>query len=163
MFKWSIGGWKTQHMYTTSRVAVDQLFPMIGLFWSQFSTLFNKILALLWNEFSNTYHPILKQIELQLREFFQWIFQSEGENLFACIIRGETWVHHTTPETKQQNKAWKTADESTPKETEMKLSSEKVTATKFWDNKGVLLVKYLIQGTSINTDIAKFSQNFTWL
>ena len=61
----------------------------------------------------------------------------------------ETWVHHYTPETKQDSKQWMTKDESAPVKAKVTSSAGKVMATVFWDSKGVLFVDYLQKGKTI--------------
>lgn len=61
----------------------------------------------------------------------------------------ETWVHHYTPETKQQSKQWTEAGCSAPKEAKTIPSAGKVMASVFWDAKGILLVDYLEKGKTV--------------
>ncbi|UYV74996.1 POLG [Cordylochernes scorpioides] len=70
----------------------------------------------------------------------------DGDQLFSHIVTGdESWVHHSTPETKQQSMVWKKPEESAPKKAKVTISAGKVMAIVFWDCKGVLLVGYLSQ------------------
>ena len=55
----------------------------------------------------------------------------------------ETWVHHDTPETKQQSKQWVEAGGSAPKKTKSIASAGKFVANVFWDTKVILLIDYL--------------------
>jgi hypothetical protein len=44
------------------------------------------------------------------REFLQ-AYKTDGKEFLDSIITGdETWVHYTTPETKQQSRQWKHPD-----------------------------------------------------
>lgn len=61
----------------------------------------------------------------------------------------ETWVHHYTPETKQQSKQWVEAGGSAPKKAKSIASAGKVMASVFWDAKGILLIDYLEKGKTI--------------
>jgi histone-lysine N-methyltransferase SETMAR len=61
----------------------------------------------------------------------------------------ETWVHHYTPETKRESQQWLPALAPRPQKAIRKLSANKVLATVFWDNKGVLLVDFLKKGRTI--------------
>ncbi|KAL0901883.1 hypothetical protein ABMA27_007038 [Loxostege sticticalis] len=47
----------------------------------------------------------------------------------------ETWVHHYTPETKQQSKQWTSAGE--------------LMATIFWDSQGIILIDFMEKGKTI--------------
>jgi histone-lysine N-methyltransferase SETMAR len=49
------------------------------------------------------------------------------------IIMDETWIHHYTPESKQQSKQWTEAGCSQPKKTSSVPSAGKVMASVFWD------------------------------
>ena len=59
----------------------------------------------------------------------------------------ETWVHHLTPECKQQSKQWKYPGSPMPKTIP---SAGKVMASVFWDADGVLIIDYLQKGQTIN-------------
>ena len=62
----------------------------------------------------------------------------------------ETWIHHNTPETKQQSKQWVLPDESVQKKAKVGLSANKVMATVFWDACGVIHIDYLQKRRTIN-------------
>lgn len=66
------------------------------------------------------------------------------------ITVDETWVHHYTPETKQQSKMWTSPGESAPKKAKSVLSAGKVMATVFWDARGIIYIDYLEKGRTIN-------------
>ncbi|UYV81473.1 hypothetical protein LAZ67_20001298 [Cordylochernes scorpioides] len=47
---------------------------------------------------------------------FLEMHQRDGDQLFSSIVTGdESWVHHSTPETKRQSMVWKKPEESAPK------------------------------------------------
>jgi histone-lysine N-methyltransferase SETMAR len=55
----------------------------------------------------------------------------------------DTWIHHYTPESKQQSKQWTEAGCSAPKKTRSVPSAGKVMASVFWDAEGILFFDYL--------------------
>jgi histone-lysine N-methyltransferase SETMAR len=55
----------------------------------------------------------------------------------------KTWIHHYTPETKEQSKQWVPSGESAPKKAKTVPSARKVMATVFWDSQGIMLINYL--------------------
>jgi histone-lysine N-methyltransferase SETMAR len=61
----------------------------------------------------------------------------------------ETWIHHYTPESKQQSKQWTEAGCSAPKKTRSVPSAGKVMALVFWDAEGILFIDYLKKGKTI--------------
>jgi hypothetical protein len=61
----------------------------------------------------------------------------------------ETWIHHYTPESKQQSKQWTEAGCSAPKKTVSVPSAGKVIASVFWDAEGILFIDYLEKGKTI--------------
>ncbi|KAL0860950.1 hypothetical protein ABMA27_009481 [Loxostege sticticalis] len=61
----------------------------------------------------------------------------------------ETWVHHYTPETKQQSKQWTSAGERSPKKAKTVCSAGKVMATIFWDSQGIILIDFMEKGKTI--------------
>jgi histone-lysine N-methyltransferase SETMAR len=64
--------------------------------------------------------------------------------LILCFCRfitmDETWIHHYTPESKQQSKQWTEAICSVPKKTRLVPSAVKVMASVFWDAEGFCLL-----------------------
>ncbi|UYV71809.1 hypothetical protein LAZ67_9000495 [Cordylochernes scorpioides] len=55
--------------------------------------------------------------------------QRDGDQLFSRIVTGdESWVHHSTPETKRQSMVWKKPEESAPKKAKVTISAGKVMA-----------------------------------
>ncbi|XP_023218736.1 uncharacterized protein LOC111620945 [Centruroides sculpturatus] len=57
----------------------------------------------------------------------------KAEFLRRFITMDETWVHHFTPETKEQSKEWTERGESAPKKAKTVPSAGKVMASVFWD------------------------------
>jgi hypothetical protein len=62
----------------------------------------------------------------------------------------EMWIHHYTPESKQQSKQWTEAGCSAPKKTRSVPSPGKIMASVFWDAEGILFIDYLEKGKTIN-------------
>ncbi|UYV64976.1 hypothetical protein LAZ67_3002629 [Cordylochernes scorpioides] len=82
---------------------------------------------------------------------FLEIHRRDGDQLFSRIVTGdESWMHHSTPETKRQSMVWKKPEESAPKKAKVTISAVKVMAIVFWYCKGVLLVDYLPPNTTVN-------------
>ncbi|GBP00756.1 Histone-lysine N-methyltransferase SETMAR [Eumeta japonica] len=65
------------------------------------------------------------------------------------VTMDETWIHHNTPETKEQSKQWVSRGERGPKKAKQSLSANKVMATVFWDARGVIHIDYLEKGKTI--------------
>jgi len=65
------------------------------------------------------------------------------------ITMDETWIHHYTPEYKQQSKQWTEAGCSASKKTSSVPSAEKAMASVFWDVEGILFIDYLEKGKTI--------------
>lgn len=76
--------------------------------------------------------------------------RNKSEFLRRYITVDETWVHHYTPETKEQSKEWRKTGERPPKKAKTVLSAGKVMATVFWDTKGIIFIDYLEKGKTIN-------------
>ena len=55
----------------------------------------------------------------------------------------ETWVHHLTPETKEQSKQWTEREESAPRKVKTVPSDGKIMASVFWDACGMIFIDYL--------------------
>jgi histone-lysine N-methyltransferase SETMAR len=77
------------------------------------------------------------------------LFQRNPQDFRHCFISvDETWIHHYTPETKEQSKQWVPSGESAPKAKTVP-SAGKVIATVFWDSQGIILINYLEKGRTI--------------
>jgi histone-lysine N-methyltransferase SETMAR len=61
---------------------------------------------------------------------------------FVChfTTMDETWIHHYTPESKQQSKQWTEAGCSEPKKTRSVPSAGKVMASVFWHVEDILFI-----------------------
>jgi histone-lysine N-methyltransferase SETMAR len=84
------------------------------------------------------------------RECLSLYQKNPAEFLRRTITVDETWVHHHTPETKQQSMQWIAVGEPAPKKAKVVLSAGKVMATVFWDSRGIILIDYLAKGKTIN-------------
>ena len=58
----------------------------------------------------------------------------------------ETWIHHYTPEFKQQSKQWTEASCSAAKKTRSVPSAGKVMVSVFWGAESILIIDYLEKG-----------------
>jgi hypothetical protein len=81
-------------------------------------------------------------------------YHRDGDKFLDRVVTGdETWVSHFTPESKRQSLEWHhPRSPSKPRKCKQTLSTRKVMATVFWDRKGVLLVEFMPQGTTINAE-----------
>jgi len=75
---------------------------------------------------------------------------NKAEFLRRFITMDETWVHHFTPETKEQSKQWTEKGESAPNKAKTVPSAGKIMASVFWDACGIILIDYLQKGRTIN-------------
>lgn len=75
--------------------------------------------------------------------------RNPNEFLRRFITVDETWIHHYTPENKEQSKQWVGKGEPTPKKAKTILSANKVMATVFWDARGIIYIDYLEKGKTI--------------
>ena len=61
----------------------------------------------------------------------------------------KAWVYHRDPESKMASMQWKHKTSTTPKMFRVEKSAGKVMATVFWDEKGLLLLEFMPQKTTI--------------
>ena len=79
-------------------------------------------------------------------------YHEEGDEMLNHIVTGdETWVSHVTPESKQQSSQWKHIASPRVKKFKQTISTRKMMCTVFWDRQGVLLVEFMVRGTTINS------------
>lgn len=77
----------------------------------------------------------------------------DGDDLFSHIVTGdETWISYATGESKQQSMQWRHSGSPKAKKFKQTPSVHKIMATVFWDQKGVILVKFLEPGRTITVD-----------
>ena len=70
-----------------------------------------------------------------------------------CINTGdESCFHYYEPETNSQSKQWKRRDEPAPIRVKAAPSAGKRMATVIWDREGILLLDWLPEKTTINSD-----------
>ena len=69
---------------------------------------------------------------------------------FQRLMTGdETWVYHRDPESKMESMQWKDKTSPTPKKCRVEKPSGKVMATVFWVEKGLLLLEFMPQKSTI--------------
>lgn len=78
--------------------------------------------------------------------------RNPSEFVSRLVTMDETWIHHYTPESKQQASYWVGPRESRAKRPMTQQSAGKVLASVFWDADGILLIDYLEHGRTINAD-----------
>jgi len=64
----------------------------------------------------------------------------------------ETWLYHYDPETKQQSMEWRHCGSPRPKKFRVQKSAEKVLASIFWGQDGIILIDYPPKGQTINAE-----------
>ena len=64
----------------------------------------------------------------------------------------ESWVHHYDPESKMQSMQYGHKNSPAPKTFKVVASARKVLLTIFWDMEGIVRIKFLEQGTTINSE-----------
>jgi len=80
-------------------------------------------------------------------------YSEEDENILSHVVTGnETWVSHEAPKLKQQSMEWRHTSSPTKTKFKQTTSTEKVMCT-FWNRKGVLLVDFLPQRSTINAGV----------
>jgi histone-lysine N-methyltransferase SETMAR len=87
----------------------------------------------------------LEQYHKDCEEFLNHIVQ---------VTADEAWVSYVNVETKEQSKQWiHTNSPNKPKKFKQKLPATKLMATVFWGRKGVLLVKFMQEETTITSEM----------
>ncbi|GFR66821.1 histone-lysine N-methyltransferase SETMAR [Elysia marginata] len=71
--------------------------------------------------------------------------------LDSIVTGDETWLHHCTPETKQDSNTWNHPSSPVAKKFKVMRPAKKIMGTVFWDSRGVLLFETLQPGETINT------------
>ncbi|UYV66314.1 hypothetical protein LAZ67_4001298 [Cordylochernes scorpioides] len=111
-----------------------------------------------------------KQQRMEAARAFREMHQRDGDQLFSRIVTGdESWVHHSTPETKRQSMVWKKPEESAPKKTKAARYCEVLTKLKAAIKRkrpGLLSRKVLLVHDNARPHAARTTQtlleNFKW-
>jgi hypothetical protein len=84
-------------------------------------------------------------------------YHKDGDEFLNHIVRGiddETRVSFLNVETQEQSKKWThTHSPKKPRKFKQMLSARKLMVTVFWDRKGVLIVEFMKQGTTIMSEV----------
>jgi macrodomain Ter protein organizer (MatP/YcbG family) len=84
-------------------------------------------------------------------------YHKDGDGFLNHIVQvtiDETRVSSVDAETKQQSKQWiHTHSPNNPKKLEQTLTARKLMANIFWDRKGVLMVEFMHQETTITSEV----------
>ena len=89
-------------------------------------------------------HPDQLNLRCEVSTAILTKIEANEDAFFSRIITGdETWVYQNDPETKQQSKQWLPRGSAGPIRFKSERSVNKVMATVFWDQKGVLQVDFL--------------------
>ena len=76
-------------------------------------------------------------------------FRSKDDFLLCLVTVDETWVHYYEPENKAQSRQWIGPGSPRPKKFKPQPSAGKVMATVFWDAKGVIMLDFLPERSTI--------------
>lgn len=100
-----------------------------------------------------TLNNFQKQERVRTSRDFLNRFQQEGAALLDRIVTGdESWFHYYEPESKLQSMEWRATGSSPPVKPRSAPSAGKRMATVFWDREGIILLKWLPQGRTINAN-----------
>ena len=79
-------------------------------------------------------------------------WQGERNYLSRIVTGDETWVYHHEPESKVQSSQWKRRYEPVPIKARTTKSAGKRMATFFWDSEGIILINWLPEKMTINSE-----------
>ncbi len=97
--------------------------------------------------------PEMKWVRAETcRELLRLADEAEPEFLNRLVTGDESWFHFYEPDSKRNSMEWKTPGEPPPQKVRSSPSAGKRMASVFWDTEGILLVKWLPQGRTINSE-----------
>jgi histone-lysine N-methyltransferase SETMAR len=76
-------------------------------------------------------------------------FDSFTSFFSRIVTRAETWVYHLNPLTKQESMHGFTKVRFLPTQSSVRTIMETI----FWDEEGIMLIEYLVKGTTINGEV----------
>jgi macrodomain Ter protein organizer (MatP/YcbG family) len=84
-------------------------------------------------------------------------YHRDGDEILNHIVgvtNDENWVSFMNTETKEQSKQWMHSySPNKPKKFKQTLSARKLMAYIFWDRKEVLMVEFMLQWTTITSEV----------
>ena len=81
-------------------------------------------------------------------------YSDEGVNFLShVVVENEIWLSHEAPKLKQQSMEWRHTSSPTKTKFKQSASTWKFMCTMFLDRKGILVVDFLPQGSTINADV----------
>jgi histone-lysine N-methyltransferase SETMAR len=78
--------------------------------------------------------------------------KNKTDSVCQFITIDGTWIHHYTPESKQQSKQWTEASCAAPNKKRSVPSAGKFMALVFWDAEGILCIDYIEKGKTITRE-----------
>jgi hypothetical protein len=75
------------------------------------------------------------------QQYLERFNKNKTDFVYQFITMDETWIHHYTPESKQQSEQWTEARCSVPKKTRSVPSAGKVMALVFWDAENIFYIE----------------------
>jgi hypothetical protein len=89
-------------------------------------------------------------------------YHKDGDEFLSHILRvtgDETWVSFVSVETKQQSKQWMHIHQTSLKSLNKRLPARKLMETVFYDRISVLMAEFMLQGTTIISEVYRESLN----
>jgi hypothetical protein len=83
----------------------------------------------------------------------EWYHKDADECLIHIVTGGEIWVSFLNVETKEQLKQWMHTHSPNKLKNCKHMSYRKLIAAVFWDRKGVLMVEFVQEGTTVMSEV----------
>lgn len=135
------------------RLKVKEIAEMTGISYGATSDILHKELGM--KKLSARWVPRLLTVDQKRnrvtisKDCLDMFKRNPKEFLRRFVTVDKTWIHHYTPETKEQSKQWISTGERAPKKAKTTISAGKVMATVIWDADGIILIDYLEKGRTI--------------
>ena len=89
------------------------------------------------------------------KEWLAMLSCNSSEFLCRFVTVDDTWIHHNTPETKEQSRPLVFGRERAPKKAKMVTLPTKSRQQFFWDARGVIFIDYLEKGKKSTQNIIR--------
>ena len=137
------------------RITVRQMGTVLGIGQSAINTILhehlhlNKVTARWVPKFLT---PTMKRERVENCEQLLAMAAQGGPDFLNKIVTGdESWFHYYEPESKRSSMEWRAAGEAPPVKVRSGPSAGKRMASVFWDREGILLIKWLPEGRTVNS------------
>ena len=137
------------------RTTIEQLAEVLGISYGSASEIIHDQLnlsKLTCRWIPKCLTPDMKAVRVEVSRELLGQLNADRINFYNRLVTGdEKWFLYYEPESKQESREWRQVGSPPPLKPKSEPSTKKQMATVFWDREGILLIKWLPSGETINS------------